>query len=163
VGAEEDAMTPNVVLVPLDGSMLAEGALGAAIRFGREGAKLVLLRAVEMHGAPFLDPVDAQVAAIEEAEKYLAGVATRARESGATDVETSVWYGPPVDSIADAAQFRKADLIVMSTHGRSGFGRLMLGSVAESVLRATSTPILLLRPQTPAWVKDEPMRETTRV
>jgi nucleotide-binding universal stress UspA family protein len=163
VSAEEDAMTPNVVLVPLDGSMLAEGALGAAIRFGREGAKLVLLRAVEMHGAPFLDPVDAQVAAIEEAEKYLAGVAARAREGGATDVETSVWYGPPVDSIADAAQFRKADLIVMSTHGRSGLGRLVLGSVAESVLRATSTPILLLRPQTPAWVKDAPMPEATRV
>jgi nucleotide-binding universal stress UspA family protein len=63
-----------------------------------------------------------------------------------------VWYGPPVEAIADAAQLRKTDLIVMSTHGRSGLGRLVLGSVAESVLRATSTPILLLRPETPAGV-----------
>jgi len=156
-------MNPKVVLVPLDGSTLAEGALGPAIGFGRDGAKLVLLRAVEAHAAPFAHPADAQVTAIEEAEQYLAGVATRAREAGATDVDTSVWYGPPVDSIADAAQFRKADLIVMSTHGRSGIGRFVLGSVAESVLRSTTAPILLLRPEAPAWVKDESVRRTARV
>lgn len=156
-------MNPNVVLVPLDGSMLAEGALAPAIGFGRAGAKLVLIRAVETHGTPFANPADAQVVAIEEAEKYLAGVAVRARDAGATDVDTSVWYGPPVDSIADAAEFRKADLIVMSTHGRSGIGRFVLGSVAESVLRATTTPILLLRPEAPAWVKDDSVRVTARV
>jgi nucleotide-binding universal stress UspA family protein len=58
-----------------------------------------------------------------------------------------VWYGPPADSIVDAARFRKADLIVMSTHGRSGLGRLVVGSVAETVLRSTTTPILLVRSQ----------------
>ena len=156
-------MDPKVVLVPLDGSRLAEGALAPAIGFGREGAKLVLLCAVETHGTPFVDPADAQVAVIEEAETYLAGDALRVRAAGATDVETSVWYGPPVESIADAAHFRKADLIVMSTHGRSGLGRLILGSVAESVLRATSTPILLLRPEAPDWVKGESAREAARV
>ena len=156
-------MDPKVVLVPLDGSRLAEGALAPAIGFGRGGAKLVLLRAVEAHGTPFLDPAEAQVAAIEDAENYLAGAAMRARAAGATEVETSVWYGPPMESIVEAAHFRKAELIVMSTHGRSGLGRLVLGSVAESVLRATSTPILLLRPQTPAWVTDEPAPEAGRV
>jgi nucleotide-binding universal stress UspA family protein len=156
-------MNPKIVLVPLDGSTLAEGALAPAIGFGRAGAKLVMLRAVETHGTPFADPGDAQVAAIEEAEKYLTGVAARVRGAGASDVETSVWYGPPVESITDAARFRKADLIVMSTHGRSGLGRLVLGSVAESVLRATTTPILLLRPEAPAWLKDESVRETTHV
>jgi len=158
-------MDPKVVLVPLDGSPLAEGALDPAIGFGREGAKLIIIRAVETHVAPFADPTDAQVAAIQEAENYLAAVAMRARNAGVTDVETSVWYGPPVESIADAAHFRKVDLIVMSTHGRSGLGRLVLGSVAESVLRATSTPILLLRPEAPAWVKDAlaAQREVARV
>jgi nucleotide-binding universal stress UspA family protein len=156
-------MNPKIVLVPLDGSTLAEGALAPAIGFGRTGAKLVLLRAVETYGTPFADPADAQFAAIEEAEKYLAGVAARVRQADATDVETSVWYGPPVESIADAAQFRKADLIVMSTHGRNGLGRLVLGSVAESVLRATTVPILLLRPDAPAWVKDDSARESARV
>ena len=46
----------------------------------------------------------------------------------------------------EAARYRKADLIVMSSHGRSGVGRLVLGSDAESVLRATAVPILLIRP-----------------
>ena len=148
-------MNPTLVLVPLDGSVLAEGALAPAIGFARAGAKLVLLRAVEAHGTPFVDPAEAQVAVIEEGENYLSGVAAGIRAAGVTDVETSVWYGPPVTAIVDAATFRKADLIVMSTHGRSGLGRLVLGSVAESVLRATSTPILLLRPELPAWVGNE--------
>ena len=52
----------------------------------------------------------------------------------------------PAQAIVEAAKYRKADLIVMSTHGRSGIGRLVLGSVAEKVLRATAVPILLLRP-----------------
>jgi nucleotide-binding universal stress UspA family protein len=145
-------MKPKIVLVPLDGSRLAEEALAPAIEFGRDGATIVLLRAAEAAALPFTDPNEAQVAVISEAEAYLAGVATRIRREGATDVETSVWYDAPAEAIADAARFRKVDLIVMSTHGRSGLGRLVLGSVAESVLRTTSTPILLLRPETPAWV-----------
>jgi nucleotide-binding universal stress UspA family protein len=60
-------------------------------------------------------------------------------------VKTSVWYGPPAASIVEAAEIGKADLIVMNSHGRTGLGRLVLGSVAESVLRGTHTPILLLR------------------
>ena len=156
-------MNPTLVLVPLDGSSLAEGALAPAIGFARAGAKLVLLRAVEAHGTPFVDPAEAQVAVIEEGENYLAGVAARVRDAGATDVETSVWYGPPVRAIVDAAAFRKPDLIVMSTHGRTGLGRLVLGSVAESVLRSTSTPILLLRPEVPTWVEDDTPRAAVHV
>jgi nucleotide-binding universal stress UspA family protein len=55
------------------------------------------------------------------------------------------WYGPPAASIVDAARLRGIDLIVMTTHGRSGLGRLILGSVAEAVLRGTTVPILVLR------------------
>jgi nucleotide-binding universal stress UspA family protein len=72
-------------------------------------------------------------------------VAARARKAGVDKVETSVWYGPPADSIIEAARVSGIDLIVMSSHGRSGLGRLVLGSVAETVLRGTTTPILLLR------------------
>ena len=60
-------------------------------------------------------------------------------------VETAVWYGTAASSIVEAAEAQRADLIVMTSHGRSGIGRLILGSVAESVLRGTSVPILLLR------------------
>jgi nucleotide-binding universal stress UspA family protein len=143
---EEGAMKPKTILVPLDGSWRAEAALPEAVQFARAGATLVLLRAAEAHPLPTMDPAEAQVIVVREAEEYLAGVAARVRAAGATNVVTSVWYGPPAEAIADAAKFRHADLIVMSTHGRTGLGRLVLGSVAESVLRSTTMPILLLRP-----------------
>ena len=50
-----------------------------------------------------------------------------------------------VETVIEAAKLKKADLIVMSTHGRSGLGRLILGSVTESVLRGTTTPICVVR------------------
>lgn len=161
-------MKPKTVLVPLDGSLLAEAALTEAVEFARSGATLVLLRAAEAHTLPTADPTEAQVAVVREAEEYLAGVEGRARKSGAQRVETSVWYGPPAEAIVDAAKFRGVDLIVMSTHGRSGLGRLVLGSVAETVLRATTIPILLLRPQeaplVPAGIGEaRPAKETAHV
>lgn len=134
------------ILVPLDGSPLAEAALEHAVDLARGGSStLVLLRAAEAHVLPGMDPTDAQVSVVREAEEYLAGVAERLRGQGVTRVETSVWYGPPAESIAEATRVRRADLVAMSSHGRSGVGRLLLGSVAESVLRSTDTPILLIR------------------
>jgi nucleotide-binding universal stress UspA family protein len=64
---------------------------------------------------------------------------------GFTKVDTAVWYGPAAAAIIESARFKKADLIVMSSHGRSGLGRLMLGSVAESVLRGTTVPVCIVR------------------
>ena len=137
-------MDVKTILVPLDGSFLGELALAPAIDLARDkGAKLVLLRAAEAH-TTVADPTEAQVAVVREAEEYLAAVRTRVLESVA-EVETTVWYGPPAEAIVEAARYRGADVIVMSSHGRSGLGRLVLGSVAESVLRATPTPILLIR------------------
>jgi nucleotide-binding universal stress UspA family protein len=60
-----------------------------------------------------------------------------------------------VPLVADAARYRNAELIVMTTHGRSGLCRLLLGSVAEAVLRAPTTPVLLLRPGKSAPVLDQ--------
>ena len=139
-------MKPERILVPLDGSLLAEGAIQTAAGLARgSGDTLVLLRAAEAHTLPGADPTDAQVAVVREAEEYLTAVAARLGEEGVKGVETSVWYGPPATAIIEAARLQKGDLIVMTTHGRSGLGRLILGSVAESVLRGTTTPILLLR------------------
>ncbi len=139
-------MKPNRILVPLDGSALAEAALGRAAELAREGnGTLVLLRAAEAHAMTLGDPSAAQVAVVREAEEYLGGIAAALRRDGLGKVETSVWYGPAAPAIVEAARLRHADLIVMSTHGRSGVGRLVLGSVAESVLRGTTVPILLFR------------------
>lgn len=140
-------MRIGTILVPLDGSALAEAALVKALDLWRgvSGATLVLLRAAAAHPAA-VDPTEAQVEAVRDAEEYLAAAAARARALGATNVRTSVWYGPAASSIAEAAEAMHADLIVMSSHGRSGLGRFLLGSVTESVLRSTPIPILLLRP-----------------
>ena len=139
-------MKVETILVPLDGSTLAEGALPRAAELAAESnARLLLVRATHTPAFAGGDLIDAQVRVIAEAEAYLADVATRMRALGVKDVRSSVWYGDAAPAIIDAATFNRVGLIVMMSHGRSGLGRLVLGSVAESVLRGTTTPILLLR------------------
>lgn len=139
-------MKLQTILVPLDGSSLAEAALPKAVELAEvSGARLLLLRAAQVRTLPGVDPTLAQVEVVREAEEYLARVGEHLGDLGFKEVECSVWYGPAAYSIVEAARLYKADLILMTTHGRSGLGRLILGSVAESVLRGTTTPILLLR------------------
>jgi nucleotide-binding universal stress UspA family protein len=139
-------MKIDKILVPLDGSALAEQALMKALELA-EGSEpaFLLLRAAEASTWPGVDPTDEQIRVVHEAEQYLDAVRARLTARGFRNVDTSVWYGPPASAIVEAARVANADLVVMTTHGRSGLGRLILGSVAEAVLRGTSTPILLLR------------------
>jgi nucleotide-binding universal stress UspA family protein len=139
-------MKLDKIIVALDGSIFAEAALWNALDLAeKNGATLSLLRAAEIHALPGTDKVEAQVNAIREAEEYLAAVVRRLADRGFRRAVSHVWYGPPAAAIVEAATTQRADLIVMSTHGRSGLGRLILGSVAESVLRGTTTPILIVR------------------
>ena len=158
-------MKVDRVLVPLDGSPLAEIALPQALAVLRDSpsATLILLRAAEATTLPGVDPTEAQVAVVREAEEYLDGVATRLRGEGLSRVTTSVWYSSAAQAIVEAARVRRVDLIVMSTHGRSGLRRVVRGSVAESVLRRTGTPILLVsaggvRVETPRRRKEAGIR-----
>jgi len=139
-------MNTKRVLVPLDGSELAEAALTAAVDLARPaGGTVILVRAAQSRVRPGVDPVTAQIEVVQDAELYLAAVKDRVAKQGVQDVQTAVWYGPAASAIVDAVKLYKADLIVMSSHGRSGVGRLIFGSVAESVLRGTTVPIFLLR------------------
>jgi nucleotide-binding universal stress UspA family protein len=134
------------ILVPLDGSPLAEAAIPTAAGMAAAaGAELILLRAAQAQRFPGLDLGEAEIRVVADAEAYLTGLQVQLAAAGFTGVVTAVWYGPAASSIVEAAQLYPADLIVMSTHGRSGLGRLILGSVAESVLRGTRTPILMVR------------------
>jgi len=140
-------MKADRILVPLDGSELAEASIARAVEAAAsQPSKLMLMRAAEARTLPGTDAIDAQIEAVREAETYLASVKTKLEKQGVQKVEANVWYGPPASAIIEAAQTYKPDLIVMSTHGRSGLGRLIFGSVAESVLRGTTVPILLIRP-----------------
>ena len=133
------------ILVPLDGSMLAEAAIDTAIHLAAGApVTLSLLRAAEARTLPGADPTDMEVRVVREAEDYLASVRDRLAKRGITHVDTSVWYGDPAPAIPEAARLKKADLIVMSSHGRSGLGRLILGSVAESVLHSTTVPLCIV-------------------
>jgi len=133
------------ILVPLDGSSLAAVAIDTDVDLAAAPFSLMLLRAAKAHMLPGVDPTEMQVAVVREAEKYLASVQDDLAKRGITNVETSVWYGAPAHAIIEGARLQKADLIVMSSHGRSGLGRLILGSVAESVLRGTTVPVCIVR------------------
>jgi nucleotide-binding universal stress UspA family protein len=129
--------------VPLDGSSLAEEALPPAEDLARRyGATLLLVRAVDMTWLLGQGVLTVPLM-LEEAEGYLRAVASDLKFKGiATD--TTLWRGPAAPSIIDAAASWGADLIVMTTHGRGGIGRLVMGSVADYVLHRTTTPILLV-------------------
>ncbi|MBI4841659.1 MAG: universal stress protein [candidate division NC10 bacterium] len=136
------------ILVPLDGSPLAEAILPEVVDLARlHGAEVLLLRVALVHALPSVDQTEAQVRAVEEAEGYLAEIERRLAAQG-LPVRGAVRYGRAVEEILDHAQWQRADLIAMSTHGRSGIQRFMLGSVAEAVVRAAPVPVLLLRGRT---------------
>lgn len=132
----------RTILAPLDGSDLAERALPEVCRLAREeAAAIVLVRVVRAVPSGDLLAYDAAMTA---AEDYLDRVAEHVRVQGLT-VRTDVFVGNPAEGIALATLVHGADVIVMATHGRSGLGRVVLGSVAERVLHEASAPVLLVR------------------
>jgi nucleotide-binding universal stress UspA family protein len=139
-------MKANKILVPLDGSEMAEAAITPAREMLETDSTLILVRAADARIMPGVDVIGAQIRVVREAEDYLADVKDRLEKTGVKRVETHVWYGPAAPAVVEAARVQSVDLIVMSTHGRSGLGRIIFGSVAESVLRGTRVPIFLVRP-----------------
>jgi nucleotide-binding universal stress UspA family protein len=137
----------NTILVPLDGSPLAERALPHAEAIATAtGARIALIRAVQEQTFLAIEKPAARVTAMAEAEAYLTEIADRLIARGFT-VDTGVVHDGAATAILAEAERREANLIAMATHGRGGFGRLRYGSVAEAVLRRTETPLLLVR----AW------------
>jgi nucleotide-binding universal stress UspA family protein len=133
----------QTILVPLDGSRFAERALPFAQMLATPiGARLILIRAALIrpwHGG---QPQANYVEAMEEAEAYLADV--KGRLDPSVTVETSAFYGEAAEAILAAVAERKGDLVVMSTHGHSGPGRWVYGTVADRVMRRAEVPILLV-------------------
>jgi nucleotide-binding universal stress UspA family protein len=139
------------LLVPLDGSPLAETILPVAEEWAKEEeAEVILLRGLlARHASGGGDP-EVQVRAVEEGEAYLKAVADRLERRGLKRVRWAVGYDEPAAAIAEAAAREGVDMVAMATHGRSGLSRLLLGSVAEAVVRSARVPVLLIRGQS-AW------------
>ena len=142
------------ILVPLDGSSLAEQALSCAMTLGRGlPAELVLFRTVSIpyDARAILDDaglkVDRLMERLEwEAKVYLRGIANQLREAGLS-VRQVVQYGPAAEAIVDYAEQEDIQQIVMATHGYTGISRWAHGSVAERVLQSAGVPVLLVRAQ----------------
>ncbi len=141
------------ILVPLDGSPTSERALQEAIKLADGKAQLRLIYVVEeiylldAEGYAFLDLAQLQKAVRDTGERTLA-VAAGQLQKFAITAETSLLEGggEHVASVINSEAKRwEANLIVIGTHGRSGFNRLLMGSVAEGVVRGASIPVLLIR------------------
>ena len=139
------------MLVPLDGSEGAEAILPFAEQVaGPLDAEVVLFRVLEppspielVSSAGVVTPDTFTLRKID-ATRYLSEIECRLSKKGLR-VRTRVTLGSPAEEILTAVRSVGADLIAMATQGRSGIGRALLGSVAESVLRASPVPVLLIR------------------
>jgi nucleotide-binding universal stress UspA family protein len=164
------------ILVPCDGSDLAQASVFPHVAaLGREpDTQVVILRVIpapmgrsatayraRTPGVPVALPEnehDAHVAhhpiykdqeiasAEDEAKRSVAGAAAVLREQG-VNVATEVVIGDPAETIVDYAAEKDVDLIVMCSHGRGGLTRWVFGSVTEKVLRGTTLPLLVIRPE----------------
>ncbi len=141
------------ILVPLDGSTLSEAVLPHAERLARAlNAEIVLLH-VDASPAPTFDPHESPLAPEPEEvkimradEKHYLKVLCIKLENEGLRVTYLLRDGMVAEAIMEAAEIEQADLIAMSTHGRTGLLRLLLGSVAEQVVRQSKIPVMLIRP-----------------
>ncbi len=141
------------ILVPLDGSALAECVLPhlEAIARGCQVRNIVLARVVEPFHRPtgdyVMDPELVKKFETEHrlaAEAYLKNLASKNNYAGIS-VKTEVLYGMPAEVLAEYASRNQVDLILIATHGRSGPSRWVWGSVADRILRSSCTPVLMVR------------------
>ncbi|MFC6836669.1 universal stress protein [Halomarina ordinaria] len=138
------------ILVPTDGSDHAEAAVDEALDLAAEtGATLHVLYVLDVRELSTLP--EEQWLSVEEAlddvgDRAVGRVEERAEEVGVS-VTTAVEPGIPSETIVDYAGDNDVDLVVMSTHGRTGLSHLLLGSVAEKVVRRSPVPVLVVRPE----------------
>ncbi|MFH1638708.1 MAG: universal stress protein [Chloroflexota bacterium] len=142
------------ILVPLDGSEFSECSLEhvRAITRGDHVPEVILLRVIEpapefylgrKMGGDFQSKVTEII--VTEAKDYLSKTADGLKKDGIT-IRTVVIQGKPAEEILDYAAKNQVDLIIMTTHGRSGVSRFAFGSVAEKVIRSSPLPVLSISP-----------------
>jgi nucleotide-binding universal stress UspA family protein len=145
------------ILVALDGSALAEKGLESALATAKQnpGAKLVLLTRLQMSnmgesisdtGGTFAELQERINQALEEeSRKYMDGIIARYQGEG-IPMQVEIGWGDAADGIVSYARKNRVDLIVITTHGRSGLGKLFLGSVAAKVISLSPVPVLVIPP-----------------
>ena len=141
------------LLVPLDGSRLAEAILPAALFFAEHFAATVVLFHVIEESAPANVHGERHLAADDEARTYLASLVQRLARPD-VPIETNVHPAKEADvarSITEHTQELNADLVMLSAHGRGGLRDVLVGSIAQQVIQRGTTPVFLLRPREDSW------------
>lgn len=142
----------RLILHPTDFSRASGAAFLKAVALAKESRAQLLLVHVMLPPTPFIGDgyvspktyEELEAAARRSAQRELAKVAARAQKAKAR-VKAVLLEGVPYDRIARAARSKRADLIVMGTHGRSGLSKFFLGSVAERVIALAPCPVLTVR------------------
>jgi len=145
----------KVIMVPTDGSGFDREAIRVALRMAeRSQATMLLVRVLatgSFFGAtPFESPVVAPEVAQSERDRALSelySLAAECRDKSKAEIHVDLHVGPVADVLQGYARRKHVDLIVISTHGRSGLSRLSLGSVTDSLIRHTTIPVLVVKPQ----------------
>lgn len=142
----------NHILIPLDGSLLAEEAIAPSKQIVNTNGKITLVSVMDMpmhweYGlaptAVFEESHKVTEKLISQAKAYLEEIAAVLRADG-FQVESVAQYGEPATVIVDTAVAHKVDAISMSTHGRSGFSRWLFGSVTSKVLSTSPCPVFVI-------------------
>lgn len=142
------------ILVAIDDSACAQRALALAIDLAVvHRAKLIIARAVDPieASAPAMDPyssIQPYLEALVENAQQLVAAATATAVMAGVVAEGRVLSGSVVDTLVDLARSEHADLIVLGSHGRKGLSRLIVGSVAEGVMREAPCPTLVVHART---------------
>ena len=146
-------LTIRVILCPTDFSHSSKHAFHVACALARDyHAKIVLLNVLPLPLAPVVGEMIPEVQ--QEQVVHLTDMIDAHPRPAGVDVEHKIVRGEAVDEIVELAKSLPADIIVMGTHGRGLLGRLLMGSVAEGVIRAAPCPVLTMRSKEPA--KNEP-------
>ena len=140
---------PKVVVVATDFSPASVPALAAARFYGTLGAKVVLIHVVDL--TPFnksWGPTELMQKAADEVVSNTRAELERTRDEHLTDTNVElqvVRHDSPGQALVETAKSSPADLIVVGSHGRTGLRRVLLGSVAERVVRLAHCPVLVVR------------------
>jgi len=138
------------ILVPLDGSPTSEAVLAHALAQAKaDGSEIVLLQVANSTGEIFNAPSIAgtDLSEVEKAEEsYLETMLAKLKNEGA-NVSAEVREGPIAETIVAVAAEMNVNMIAMSTHGRSGLQKLLMGSVTERVIKNSPVPVMVIRPQ----------------
>ncbi len=143
----ESTAAIRTLIVPLDGSDLAETVLPVAGAMA-EGLNADVLLTITVTAASGSDEASAVGRQMEEAKEYLARQASALHSAGLARVHTTVSQGRPQDEIERTARNTPDSMIIACTHGRSGVGRTVLGSVTDRLARHSGEPALIIRART---------------